>query len=210
MFELGTGAYTLPDAARLLGEPAPRLRGWAQRYWSGRGYARLGGEQTIDFLTLIELKTFAQLRAMGIATRDIEGAARELERITGEAHPFAHRSILSAVGASGKKVYWEVDGVHVSLDGTRQFALGVIEDFLRHLEFDDNGHARTYRPAAGRGAVELHAGRRFGQPIVTGTNVEVSLLCRMSASGDPPELLSDEYDIPLPHVRSALAFCPAA
>ncbi len=210
MFALGTGTYTPPDAARLLGEPVTRLRGWAQRYFEQDGFGQLGGEPTIDFLTLIELKTFSRLRAAGVTTRKIVKAAEQLERLTGQRHPFAQRTILSKMATDGACVYWEINGSLVSLDGKRQFALEVIREFVQELSFASEGTASSFKPSAGKGSIELNPKRRFGQPVIVGTNIEAEVLCRMHEAGDSIRLIAREYDLTLRRVRDAIEFCMAA
>lgn len=210
MFALGTGTYTLPDAARLLGEPVSRLRGWAKRYFEEEGFGYLGGEPTIDFLTLIELKTFSRLRAAGVAISKIAKAAEQLENITGYKHPFAQKSILVKMATDGSAIYWELNGKLVSLDGKRQFALDVIRDFIKDLTFENSGLARSYKPITGNGSVELDPKRRFGQPVIVGTNIEAAMLYKMHEAGDSIGLIAREFDLSKRRVVDAVEFCQAA
>jgi len=210
MFALGTGTYTLPDAARLLNEPAPRLRGWPQRYFQENGFGQLGGEPTIDFLTLIELKTFSRLRAAGVPVCKIVKAAEQLESLTGLKHPFAQKSILVKMAAGASDVFWEVKSQLISLDGKRQFSLDVIRDFVNDLSFEGSGIAKNYKPRAGKGSVVLDPRRRFGQPVVIGTNIEAAMLCRMHEAGDSISLIAKEFQLTKKSVANAVEFCQAA
>jgi hypothetical protein len=57
--KLALGAYTLPDAARLLRLPLPRLRAWVvgRDAAEALGHHGTGKDRTFDFYTLIELFT---------------------------------------------------------------------------------------------------------------------------------------------------------
>jgi hypothetical protein len=77
---LPVGVYTLPDAARLLGLPLPRLRLWVlgRDAAEALGHRGTGKDRTFDFYTLIELFTIGQLRAQGLSWPTLRKARAEL------------------------------------------------------------------------------------------------------------------------------------
>src|SRR5271156_16413 len=104
-----TGAYTLPDAAKLLHLPIPRLRTWVvgrtvpdrssgrkKVYPAGsiktHGIAR---DRHFSFHTLIELFILAHLRGLGVSLRVLRQARRELAEREKTPHPFALEGLLT-------------------------------------------------------------------------------------------------------------------
>ena len=105
---LTEGAYTLPDAARLLNLPLARLRTWVsgslavepnsrgRRYPVGQLASKGAGHgRTFCFLTLIELFSIAQLRARGLAMVTLREARAELAHRYQTPHPFALEGLLT-------------------------------------------------------------------------------------------------------------------
>ena len=210
-FALGQGLYTISEAARLIGEPVQRVRAWLKNYWAEEGYGKLGDVPTLNFSTLIELKTFVQLRVAGVSARDIQRARKELQLIVDDEHPFANRAVLEGLATDEKKkVSIRLDENYLSLDGKRQFQLGIIEEFMDNLDFGDNGQARRYTPPKGNGSIVLDPKINFGAPSVAGTRIEASVLHGMRMAGDSVQLLASLYGLTRKQVEDAINFCMAA
>jgi hypothetical protein len=94
--QLAVGAHTLPDAARLVGLPLPRLRArvLGRDAKSALGYRGMGKDRTFDFYTLIELFTIGQLRSHGLSWPTLRKARAELIKRFRTPHPLALRELL--------------------------------------------------------------------------------------------------------------------
>ena len=103
LFDIGTGIYTLPDVASILGLPQAKVRRWLQEYWNTHfGKANqiafsdgTGRELVVNFYTLIEFFTFYQLRAEGVSAQRIVTAHQVLETALATNYPFATSTILT-------------------------------------------------------------------------------------------------------------------
>lgn len=94
--KLPVGAYTLPDAARLLGLPLPRLRLWVlgRDAAEALGHRGTGKDRTFDLYTLIELFMIGQLRAQGLSWPTLRKARAELMERFQAPHTFALEGLL--------------------------------------------------------------------------------------------------------------------
>jgi hypothetical protein len=155
-----TGAYTLPDAAKLLDIPIPRLRTWVvgrtvpdrsagrkKVYPAGtvksQGVAR---DRHFSFYTLVELFTLAHLRGLGVSLRVLKQARQELAEREKTDHPFALEGILT----DHKKLIFDLGKQGwLELGSGGQTSFGkVLEPFYFRLDFDNNTRmASRYHPA---------------------------------------------------------------
>ena len=78
IFGFGTGIYTTPEVAKILGLPSAKVRRWLKDYWNAKfsndntQYSDgLGAEKVTNFNTLIEFFTFYQLREKGVSAQKI-------------------------------------------------------------------------------------------------------------------------------------------
>lgn len=209
-FTLSSGAYSAADAARILNVKPQRISNLAWKYWWGNGYAELGEVRTIDFYTLMELKTYFALRDAGVSSHRFHAGRKELIEDFKIERPFAQEEVLSSLQTDGKQIYIEVRGTPITINGTKQFNLDLIKDFVEHIEFDTEGLAALYTPPEGKGSVVLDPRRRMGRPIVKGSRIEAALLAQMHSAGDSYELIADVYDLDLKDVEYAVEYAMAA
>ena len=134
--KLASGAYTLPDAARLLRLPLKRLREWVLGRDASEafGHRGTGMDRTLDFYTLIELFTIGQLRAHGVSWPTLRKARAELMERFQTPHPFALEGLL----VDGHRLLKELgDEALLELGSGGQTAFEkVIAPFCRRLDFD--------------------------------------------------------------------------
>lgn len=212
--QLNAGIYTLPDIARLLGMPYRKAHRWLAQYWEGKlgqEYRRqyswsVDNTKAVSFHTLMELHIFYQLNQAGVKPGRILEAHKELVSITGEAFPFATKRILEGLRSDGKQVLlYRKDGTAISLDGTKQFNLGFVLDFMRKLDFHE-GVASRFWPMGKENVVNCDPKRQFGHPVVGNTNIYPELLASMHRAGDSIAFLAANYKLTPKEVRDSIAF----
>lgn len=217
---LSAGAYTLPDAARLLGLPLPRLRSWVRGVplddqKSGEPTRRFpagsfetkggGGDRHFDFLTLIELFTIAQLRKLGVKMATLRVGRAELATRYGTSHPFALKGLLT----DGVKMLKELGDdaiLEVGTSGQTAFAK-VIEPFCHRLEFDAATHLATrFYPAGEDKAIVVDPRHSFGRPVIAGTNITTESIASLIRAGEHPGDLAEDYRVSVSIIDAVWAF----
>jgi len=212
--QLNSGIYTLPEIARLLGMSYAKAYRWLGQYWEGnlgKEYGRLyswtvDDTKAVSFHTLMELHMFFQLNEAGVKPASILAAHKELVRITGEEFPFATKRILEGLRCDGKQVVlYQNDGTVISLNGTRQFNLDFVLDFMKKLDFHD-GVASRFWPMGKGNAVNCDPKRQFGHPVVGNTNIYPELLASMHRAGDSIHSIAANFNLKIKEVEDSIAF----
>ncbi len=209
-FTLTSGAYTPADAASILGVKASRVANLAWRHWWGKGYAELGEVKSLDFYTLMELKTYFALRDAGVSGQRIHKARKELIEDFDYQRPFANKLVLSTLSTDGKRVFIKVDQRPITLDGKKQFNLKLVQEFMADIVFGSDGLAERYAPSAAKGSVVIDPAVKYGRPVVEGTRIEAVVLAQMHAAGDSYELIADVYGLDETRVKQAISYASAA
>ena len=215
------GIYTLPDAARILQLPLPKLRRWvgAADGSSGADVGRKappygvtptdirgsGRDKHIDFLTLIELFTIYQLRKMSVGFREIRAAHSELQGKFETHHPFALKGLLS----DGQKIVKELDHeayLILNDQGQRGFR-AVLEDFFTQIDFAQASRlAERYYPLGKDASVVVDPRVSFGRPVVRDTAIATETLFSLYKGGETEEFIANEFEIEESEVCDAVRF----
>src|SRR5216683_3819646 len=184
---IGSGLYTIAEAARLTGISPGRVRRW-MRPFVRRGEPRISpplilgeygsnepGSIALSFMDLVEVRFVDAFLKKGVRWRTLreahDRAAKDL-RVT---HPFATRkfatdghSILARIGQAAI-----VDIVGGQLGSHR-----ILKDYLvTGLDFKDQLAVRWW-PLGRHRPVVIDASRSFGQPIVNREGVPTAVLHR--------------------------------
>lgn len=221
---LGTGIYTLPDAARILGLSLPKLRRWFKdseagvvedapaRYgMTAFGIEGEGREKHMNFLSLIELYTVMRLRELKVSFSTIRKAREDLAARLGVEHPFAAQSLF----VDGAKLLTENDNLQYELGTNGQIAIRkVLEPFLKRVDFEETSRnlAERFYPQGREHHVVVDPRRSFGRPILSGTSITTEALASLYRGGESMEAIEQQFDLSKAEVRDALTFedCIAA
>ena len=220
---LGTGIYTLPDAARILGLRLSKLRRWLKgseegmvRDAPGRygvtafGIEGTGREKHMDFLSLIELYTVMRLREWGVSFSTIRRAREDLARRLRVDHPFAVQTLF----IDGARLLTEDNDLQYELGTNGQIAMrSVLEPFLQRIDFEDSTQlAQRFYPQGREHHVVVDPHRSFGRPVVSNTSITTEAIASLFKGGESIEALTLQFDLNEPQVRDALSFenCLAA
>jgi uncharacterized protein (DUF433 family) len=211
---LGSGAYTLPDASRLLGIPLHKLRTWvcgvaqmnSRRLPAGPFVSRAEGrDRHFDFYTLIELFTIAQLRSRGLAMRTLREARAELSERYGTAHPFALKGLLTD-GRHLLKELGDESLLELGSGGQKAFE-ELIKPFCYRLDFDAlSDMAARYFPLGRDGGIVVDPGHAFGRPVVEGTNLPTETIATLVHGGETIEDIATAYQLDKAQVDAAWAY----
>jgi uncharacterized protein (DUF433 family) len=214
-----TGAYTLPDAAKLLDIPIPRLRTWVigrtvpdrsagrkKVYPAGtvksQGSSR---DRHFSFYTLVELFTLAHLRGLGVSLRILKQARQELAGREKTDHPFALKGILT----DRKKLLYELGEqalLELGAGGQTSFEQ-VLAPFCVRLDFDENTRmASRYHPAGRGKPIIVDPSRAFGRPIIVGTNIATENVAALIRGGDTVEDVASDFGLATEIISEAWNF----
>jgi len=216
--KLGQGIYILSDIAKILRLPYSKVSLWVNKYWD----EELGGEldknyswsiektKAVNFYTLIEFYVLYMLLESGVRTRKIINARKELSHFFNTDFPFAQKYILENIRTDGSKIYFELNGNIISLDGTKQFKLAFIKTFFKNLEFDNELLASRFWPLGKEKNILIDPKRQFGHPVVGNTNIYPETLYNLYKSGESIKFIAFTYEIREVEVQDAIDFCLAA
>lgn len=203
----GTGIYSFPEAARILGLRAVEVNAATLRRWvAGLTPPTVGtGPEEpllLTFHDLVSLEVVRRFRRAGVSLqrlRKLEVALTEL--LPAVARPFAHRIFftdgaavwadLAAVGAEPQVV--ELVGTHA-----RHYVwLPVIETFAEEIRFGPDSEAIAWELTD---RIEIDPNIQFGEPVVKGTRLPIGVIARELASHSL-EQIADWHAIDVEDVR---------
>ena len=211
---IGNGVYTVPDVANILRLPYSRVNTWLNKYWDGRlGQAfkgkyswRIDNTRAVGFHTLIEFYVMMHFAESGVKPAQVLKAHVELSKKYNTIFPFAQKQIIDHISTDGKRIYLNLDGTPITLDGSQQLNLDFIKLFFKKLEFDKDMLAAKLWPLGKKRAVVCDPHHKFGQPVIDGTNIQTEAVYKMFLAKEKPSFIANIYEISEKKVRDAIAF----
>lgn len=226
--QIGTGIYTLVDAAMLLHERPATVRRWALGYNRTRATGRtahpplihtelpaLEGQHALTFVELIELLYIRAFERAGVPWKHIREAAGVAARMFSTRHPFALRQVYVDPHSVYGAVH-EADGSEslVQLVGHGQHAMpALVKPFLEQIDFGADDVARRWWPMGRDAGVVVDPLLAFGLPVVAATGMRVQSLASAWDAERPAfgedgavDRVAWTYDIQPAHVHTALRF----
>lgn len=215
---LPSGAYTLPDAAGLLGLRLDRMRKWVsgvslganggktRRFPAGDlGSRGEGKDRTFSFWTLIELFSISQLRAHGLSMRRLRADRLELAERFDTDHPFALEGLLT----DGRRLLKELDDaslLELGTGGQTDFE-AVIRPFCARLDFDSQTQlASRFYPIGRDSSVIVDPHHAFGRPIIQGTSITTEALACLVRGGENIDDIASDFRLNPAQVEEAWDF----
>src|SRR6266545_1796890 len=220
---LGIGVYTVPEATRLTGVSAPRIRRWLTgAAVKSRGAKRSSapvwehqiksssGEMLLSFRDLLEVRFIDTFRRHGVSWNTIRLAAELAAEIVEDSHPFSTRRLKT----DGRSIFADIvqeTGEESLLDLAKsQYELkSVVDPFLfEGLEFSKiQGVPVRWWPLGRDRRVVIDPERSFGQPIVTPESVPTAILAKaVKAEQGSIDAVSRWYMVDPQAVRDAVEF----
>lgn len=188
LFDIDGGFYTVSEAARLLGiQSGQKVTRWLLPTASGknavveRDYAKIGRENEISFLDLIEIKFFEHFRKANISMQSLRVAARNARDSLLVSHPFATSSVKFQ--SDRRRIFLETaretgDRELLDLMSKQNVMYGIIEQsFASDLSFDASGLARLWQPALDIAPnVIVSPAFAFGRPVISERRVPTRII----------------------------------
>lgn len=210
------GLYKIREAARLVTWADGRalnkqLSKQQARDWVDKGVGLLrwadipNGKKRISFRDLISLRLIFRLHSQGLSLKVMKEDAPRLKRVLGVEYPYASRvlwepsdpgfgKLVPNAGVSAhRKESWEM--IYQRL----QYAHP--PGFHHGLEFDKDGEACAWQPAAG---VLIKPGIFSGSPCLAGTRIATWIIGGMAEEGDTVEEIADWYDVDEERVKDVV------
>ena len=209
----GKGIYTIPDMASILGIPYSKVLRWTNKFWNDRfgsqyqhSYSwNIDLTKAVNFHTLIEIYTFYELSQAGVKTKEILQAHDILSKQFETFYPFATKEILNNIRTDGAKVLFEQqDGSIYTVDACKQFKLGFIREFYKNLEFDSESLAIRFWPIGKERTIVCDPHRQFGQPTISGTNIQAETIYKMFLANEPINFIASLYEVSNQNVIDAI------
>lgn len=218
---IGKGVYSLPEASRLTGIPAKRIRRWLEGYSyraRGRKYSspavfapatgRSLGELTLTFADMIEVRFLDAFIEAGVTWRTVRLAAIAAKELLGRSHPFSSKHFMT----DGKNILAQIAGPN-GLDelfdlvkSQYEFVKVVRPLLFRQLDFNEFESAHRWWPMGKNRMVVLDPLRSFGAPIVSDVGVPTAILAAAARAERSQATAALYYDVPVRAVRDAVAF----
>ncbi|KKK48572.1 hypothetical protein LCGC14_3143770 [marine sediment metagenome] len=224
---VGTGIYTIPEAAHLMGTNVTRVRRWLLGYRfptkaPGGGHSppiflpqlpQIDHHWAIGFLDLIELLFIKAFREQGVTLPTIRKAAKEAARRWNTTHPFC----VKRFATDGRSIFATLQdetGEDTLLELTRsqlcfrQF----LNPYLKKLDYRGIGDVSRWWPLGKSAPVFLDPNISFGKPVIAQHNVPTEAICRALEADQTEREVADWFEIPIEAVRAAARFeeCMAA
>jgi uncharacterized protein (DUF433 family)/transposase len=220
----GLGAYSLPEAARLLRLSRANVRRWLSGYqYSAKSdttkkpiksqpslwklqYPKIEDHYILGFKDLIELKIVAEFVKQGVSVQTVRKCLNEAKLIIDNSHPFTTRQFRS----DGVTIFLQQtndDGAERTLDlKKRQFVIRkVMEQSFKDLDIEDNIVSR-WRPYLGKKSIVIDPKRSFGQPVASEFGVPTVTLAQAVHAEGSVRAVANLYEVPANIVRDAVAY----
>ncbi len=189
-----------------------------REYWDGtlgKIYAtnyswKTDGYRAVSFHTLIEFYVMMQLSEAGVKPSPILKAHQELSKWFKTPFPFANKSVLQSIRTDAKNIYFQLDDLTISLDGTHQLNMNFIALFFKKLDFDRKDLATHFYPLGRDKSIVIDPSRKMGQATIANSNIYPETLYKHFKAGDPIPYIAHIYQLNEIQVQNALEYCQAA
>lgn len=146
----------------------------------------------------------------GVKTREILNAHKELSDRYNTKYPFSKKKVLEKINTDGTKIFLQIGGNTISLDGTKQLNLRFIKLFFKNLEFDDDSIASKFWPLGKEKSIIVNPNKQFVHPVIKETNIYPETIFNLYKGGESIEFIAYAYDLDKKSVEDAITYCKAA
>jgi uncharacterized protein (DUF433 family) len=209
MLELGDGIYTVADIATILQLPSSKVRRWLASYWNQYSWT-IDRSVAVNFQALVEFYVLYHLGEAGIKTAEVIRAKAALTEWFNVPFPFAQKKVVENIRTDRYRIYLELDGHIVSLDGTKQLNLEFIRQFFLKLDFDNASIALRFWPRGKEKSIVVDPQHQFGHPVISKTNVYPETIFGLYQGGETIPFICSAYNLTEKDVNDAIEYCTAA
>jgi uncharacterized protein (DUF433 family) len=217
---LGRGVYSAPEAGRIAGLQAIRVRRWLKGYdyrlspgdhrHSGPIFAREhdGVDIALTFMDLIEVLYVKEFLRAGMPMRKIRTVHEEARAEYGVTHPFATKRFQTD-GRSIFSRYVHRRRIRLEDRFTRQIvSRPIFEPLMRNIQYatDSTKDAVRYWPMGRRCLVVLDPGLSFGEAVVSQSHVPTRVLYLATKGHESKQRIASWYGVDVKEVNAAIRF----
>lgn len=217
---IGVGIYSVPEAAKLTGVSAARIRRWLKGYsfklkdeahpmppvWQAQ-LPPIDGELALGFLDLVEVRFVDAFLKRGVSWHTLRLAARQAKELFDTSHPFSTKRFKT----DGRGIFVEI------VQETKEKSLldivksqytfeKVVAPGLAGLEFAGSGESVRWWPLHRNRRVVIDPARAFGKPILDKEGVPTAILAQAYRVEQSIERVAHWYEVDPRSVRAAIQF----
>lgn len=215
---LGAGIYTVPEASRLAGVSAARIRRWLKDYdfksrkeqhhsnpvWTGQ-FEKLDEKLAVGFKDLMEIRYVRAFLEKGVNWKTMRAAHVAAKAKLSTDHPFCdHRFATEGRAILLQEAETSGDTCLTNITTDQREFTQIITPFLKELEFDD-GVTRWW-PLGRKRLVVVDPVRNLGQPTVNRSGVPTRVLARSVQTNGSIESVARWFEVAPEEVRDAVEF----
>lgn len=219
---IGSGVYSLREAALLSSVPITTLRRWLVGY-SYRSDAGVSHQPpgitrerstadddviTVTFHDLLEIRFVQEFRKIGVSWKTIKLATEKARQRYGTTHPFTTERFAS----DGRSIFEELreEGIRESkiVDFVKDqycFRSVILPSFRAQIEFAAHGAERWW-PLGRKKKIVLDPARQLGRPIIADASIPTAVLSRAVVAMGSEQLVARWYEVPRTSVRQAVLY----
>lgn len=216
----GTGVYTVPEAAHMVGMSSQTLHRWLRGYDHARRgdqvrhepplwqpqYAPDEDGVLLGFRDLVEARIVNALRARQIGLPTIRICINRAREIIGQEHPFS----TSQFKTDGKTIFLKItrgldEPQLVDLKRSQGVFNRVVAPSLVDLDFGAGGAERWWL-LRGKKTIVADPQRAFGQPIIAEAGITTSRVAQAVEAEGSIAKVAHLYEVKPRLVRDALAY----
>lgn len=209
------GLYTVPMAAKLLGESNVKVRSWIDGYPNSdaapiirRQIPRINGRTVLGFLDLVESRFVKHFDDLGLSPQSIRKVADKLRVRHNTDHPFATNKRFRTDGKAimMETVDTEKEKRILNLMNDN-FEMGpVIEASLFNSILYADDLAYRWRPLRELPRIVLDPQYAFGRPVVDGAWIPTDALFSAFQADESASDVAEDFEIDEEAVNQAIAF----
>jgi uncharacterized protein (DUF433 family) len=213
---IGTGIFTIPAAAALLGVSPELVRIWVDGHKGKQDpiieneLGRVDGKLALSFKNLMELQFVAFFARAGVKLPTVRAIMAEYRRSMNTPHPFATKVVFQTDGKKILEVVAKKNGIASVYDlRSRNYEMQeiVLPSLKRDVVYDPEGNARVWFPRREQFPnVIVSPAFSFGKPIMRDSKIPTSTLDTSYAVERSYGVVSAIYDISERRVREAVSF----
>jgi len=212
----GIGIYTPPEAARMIGMNAGRLRRWLTGYaHDGKHEPRLWQPQyaadddeglLLGFRDLVEARIVHALRQCNIGLPTIRICIDRARALIGDERPFSTRQFKT----DGKTIFLEItrgleEPEFIDLRKSQGVFKKVVAPSLQDIDFGDNAAERWWL-IHGKKTIVADPNQAFGQPIIASAGMTTARAAEIVKAEGSVERAANLYEIKPHLLRDAIAY----
>lgn len=214
---LGTGIYTIPEAAGLVEVPASRIRIWVEGHRGKQApiidneLGKVDGKTAVSFTNLMELRFIAVFAGAGVPIPKIRAIMDEARNLLRHPHPFATRTVFKT---DGRKIVAEIgkrngiDDIYDLRTQNYEMKIVVMRSLKNDVVYDpQGGDAITWSPRRDIAPnVVVHPKFSFGHPVLKTSRIPTVALADAMKAERNVRTVARLFEIPESQVREAVQF----